>query len=170
MLVGWDFPLSGQVKLNTDGASTGNQGLAGGGGVIQDNARSQLEGFVMNISWYSSIVAEFQALPQGLHPFWDGNGSIKRVIMEIDSMIIIQFLEKGMETKHPCCPIYYQYKNLIVKDQVVRFKHSYMEENRPVDCLANMAFNVQLGTHCFSGPPTSVLGILLKHISGASLS
>lgn len=33
LLVGWSFPPQGWVKLNTDGASKGNPGLAGAGGL-----------------------------------------------------------------------------------------------------------------------------------------
>ena len=32
----WDKPEEGWMKLNTDGLSLGNPGLAGGGGVIRD--------------------------------------------------------------------------------------------------------------------------------------
>ena len=34
VFVKWHVPLSGWAKLNTDGSSLGNLGLAGGGGVI----------------------------------------------------------------------------------------------------------------------------------------
>ena len=35
-LVKWDRPKLGWMKLNTNGSSLGNPGIAGGGGVIQD--------------------------------------------------------------------------------------------------------------------------------------
>lgn len=34
--VRWDFPNEGWVKLNTDGASKGNPGQAGAGGILGD--------------------------------------------------------------------------------------------------------------------------------------
>ena len=35
-LIHWDKPKEGWMKLNTDGSSLGNLGLAGGGRVIRD--------------------------------------------------------------------------------------------------------------------------------------
>ena len=34
--VRWEKPCTGRLKLNTDDASMGNTGLAGGGGLLQD--------------------------------------------------------------------------------------------------------------------------------------
>ena len=37
MLVRWERPGQGKLKLNTDGSAQGNFGLAGGGGILRDD-------------------------------------------------------------------------------------------------------------------------------------
>ena len=37
MLVRWERPGQGKLKLNTDGSAQGNSGLAGGGGILRDD-------------------------------------------------------------------------------------------------------------------------------------
>ena len=55
------------VKLNTDGSSLGNPGLAGGGGVIRDIEGAWIMGFVRNIGITSRYIAELWALGDGFY-------------------------------------------------------------------------------------------------------
>ena len=55
------------VKLNTDGSSLGNPGLAGGGGVIHDIEGAWIMGFVRNIGITSRYIAELWALRDGFY-------------------------------------------------------------------------------------------------------
>uniref|UniRef100_A0A2N9IHR9 RNase H type-1 domain-containing protein n=1 Tax=Fagus sylvatica TaxID=28930 RepID=A0A2N9IHR9_FAGSY len=64
--VRWTPPIPGWIKLNTDGSSNGNPGLAGGGGVICDHEGNWLRGFARHIGLASSVVAELWALRDGL--------------------------------------------------------------------------------------------------------
>ena len=50
------------MKLNTDGSSLGNPGLAGAGGLIRDGNRSWVVGFARKIGVASSLLAELWAL------------------------------------------------------------------------------------------------------------
>ena len=45
----WEKPPSNWFKLNIDGASCGNPGRAGGGGVIRDCASEWVRGFARSI-------------------------------------------------------------------------------------------------------------------------
>ena len=49
ILVKWNKPPPGWYKLNIDGASLGNPGRAGGGGLIRDNLRNWFKGFSRSI-------------------------------------------------------------------------------------------------------------------------
>ena len=64
--VSWKKPPSGWCKLNTDGASLGNPGKVGGGGIIRDSDGKWMKGFARSIGFTTSITAEFWALRDGL--------------------------------------------------------------------------------------------------------
>ena len=57
----WSKPLPGWCKLNTDGASLGNLGKAGGGGLIRDSEGRWLKGYSRSIGHATSVVAELWA-------------------------------------------------------------------------------------------------------------
>ena len=56
-----------KVKLNTDGSSLGNPGLAGGGGLIRDEEGKWIAGFARKIGKTTSFFAELCALRDGLN-------------------------------------------------------------------------------------------------------
>ena len=60
--VRWEKPCSGWLKLNTDGASMGNPGLAGGGGLLRDEDGSWIGGFARKIGISSSFTTELWAI------------------------------------------------------------------------------------------------------------
>ena len=62
----WERPRSDWRKLNTDGSSLGNLGLADGGGVIRDETGNWVVGFSRKIGVTSSFEAELWALRDGL--------------------------------------------------------------------------------------------------------
>lgn len=64
--VRWSKPLPGWFKLNTDGASLGNPGKAGGGGLIRDSEGRWIRGFSRSIGHATSVMAELWALRDGL--------------------------------------------------------------------------------------------------------
>lgn len=66
MPVRWNKPPLGWFKLNSDGASLGNPGKAGRGGLIRDHHGKCVKGHKRHIGIASSIIVEFQALRDGL--------------------------------------------------------------------------------------------------------
>jgi hypothetical protein len=67
----WLLPPLGWAKLNTDGASSGNPGIAGGGRggggvVLRDCRGAWVRGFSRYIGLASSVRAELRALLDGL--------------------------------------------------------------------------------------------------------
>ena len=62
----WHKTEQGWFKLNSDGASQGNPGKAGGGGLIWDHQGMWIKGYMRRISVASSFVAECWALRDGL--------------------------------------------------------------------------------------------------------
>ena len=56
--VRWIKPPRDWLKLNMDGASQGNPGKAGGGGVIRDSSRKWVKGFSRSIRVATSVIPE----------------------------------------------------------------------------------------------------------------
>lgn len=71
--ISWKPPKENWWKLNTDGSSKGNPGLAGGGGVIRDSLGRWCSGFVINIGICSAADAELWQSYRGslLHGDWE---------------------------------------------------------------------------------------------------
>ncbi|OMP11177.1 hypothetical protein COLO4_03980 [Corchorus olitorius] len=69
-LISWQLPSQGFVKVNTDGASMGNPGISGAGGVIRDAAGQWIIGFKAHLGTWTNMVAEPQAIPWGLSLAW----------------------------------------------------------------------------------------------------
>jgi hypothetical protein len=61
----WSPPPLGWFKLNTDGSSLGNPGMAGGGGVIRNHFGDWVGGFSRAIGFTTSVQAELRALKNG---------------------------------------------------------------------------------------------------------
>lgn len=66
VFIRWISPISPWVTLNTDGASKGTTGLAGGGGLLQGSRGSFIRGFSANFGSCSAYRAELTAATIGL--------------------------------------------------------------------------------------------------------
>uniref|UniRef100_A0A6N2MZS1 RNase H type-1 domain-containing protein n=1 Tax=Salix viminalis TaxID=40686 RepID=A0A6N2MZS1_SALVM len=85
--IGWKYPAEGWIKLNVDGCSKGNPGIAGAGGVIRDHMGTWIGGFARNIGICSSVTAELWAIYEGLKLTWDKG--FRKVYLESDSRVVI---------------------------------------------------------------------------------
>ena len=63
--VWWNKPADGWFKLNSDGASFGNPGKAGGGGIIRNSHGHWVKGYSRSIGYTTSIIAEWWTLRDG---------------------------------------------------------------------------------------------------------
>ena len=78
----WKPPPHGFLKVNIDGASKGNLGLAGNGGVIRDEHGRIKEIFHGHLGKATNNMVELMALEQCLEIFVDS--SSHNVIIEVD--------------------------------------------------------------------------------------
>ena len=92
----WERPSSGWRKLNTDGSSLGNPGLAGGGGVIREESGNWVVGFSRKIGVTSNFDAELWALRDGLTICVNKN--FQSVEVELDAKAIIDVLKNPNRT------------------------------------------------------------------------
>ncbi|KAL0006134.1 hypothetical protein SO802_013695 [Lithocarpus litseifolius] len=133
--VSWSKPPEGWYKLNTDGASYGNPGKAGGGGLIRDCSRRWIEGFARSIGFTTSITAEFWALRDGLKLAL--SEGIQNLIVELDARVVIDLINSNVDTVKPYSPLLYDCRCLLRRFPQAQVKHVYREGNRCADALAN---------------------------------
>lgn len=60
ILVGCSLPPSGWTKPNTDGATKGNPGVAGGGGLLHDSTSVWHLGFARNVGFCTFVITFVQ--------------------------------------------------------------------------------------------------------------
>lgn len=132
-------PPQGHFKLNFDGASRGNPGLAGVVMVIYDHKVRIVQARCHVIGFKSNNCAKFFALSFGLDMAI--SLGIKDLIIEGDSMVIIQSV---MKKKSNCWKLQYILDHILQKlDFFDSFfiSHYYREVNKIADCLANLAID-----------------------------
>ncbi|KAG7579838.1 Ribonuclease H domain [Arabidopsis thaliana x Arabidopsis arenosa] len=166
--IAWRKPEEGWVKVNTDGASHGNPGLATAGGVIRDGEGNWCGGFAVKIGICSAPLAELWGVYYGLYLAWERRAT--RVELEVDSELVVGFLKTGVSDSHPLSFLVRLCYGFISKDWIVRISHVYREANRLADGLANYAFSLPLGFHSFVSMPDCVCSILATDASGATTS
>ncbi|CAL1393636.1 unnamed protein product [Linum trigynum] len=68
--ISWAPPPAGWVMLNIDGASNGNPGPTGSGGLLRDSTRRWIAGFIANIGEASAALSKLWAFFHGLDLAW----------------------------------------------------------------------------------------------------
>ncbi|KAL9860860.1 putative ribonuclease H domain, reverse transcriptase zinc-binding domain-containing protein [Arabidopsis thaliana] len=164
--IGWVAPSTDWYKVNTDGASRGNPGLATAGGVIRDGAGNWCGGFALNIGRCSAPLAELWGVYYGLYLAW--TKALTRVELEVDSELVVGFLKTGIGDQHPLSFLVRLCHGLLSKDWIVRITHVYREANRLADGLANYAFSLPLGLHSLIDVPDDLEVILHEDNLGST--
>ncbi|CAA7040435.1 unnamed protein product [Microthlaspi erraticum] len=156
-LISWLPPQANWKKLNTDGASRGNPGLATAGGVIRDGEGQWCCGFALNIGHCTAPMAELWRVYYGLCIAWEKG--ITRLEVEVDSLMVVGFLHTGICDTHPLSFLIHLCHGFLTKDWEVRVTHVYREANRLADGLANYVFTLPLGLHTFDFIPSVLLDV-----------
>ena len=99
--VGWKPPPIGFFKLNIDGSTRSNPGMAGAGGLIRDHRGSWIGGFSRDIGFAHSLAAELWGLRDGLT--LAKNLKIKKLHIELDAKVVTDFVTaQNTMANHPC--------------------------------------------------------------------
>ncbi|KAL0008067.1 hypothetical protein SO802_009569 [Lithocarpus litseifolius] len=129
--VRWKKPREGWAKLNTDGASLGNPGRAGGGGVIRDHRGMWMKGFARKIGHATSLLAKFLALRDGLQMALQLG--INCLEVELDAKTVVQILLSNSNHIAAYSPLLNDCRYLLSKFQQVTINHAFREVNRCAD-------------------------------------
>ncbi|KAH9322708.1 hypothetical protein KI387_017347 [Taxus chinensis] len=93
IIIKWSKPERGRVKLNFDGASKGNPGLARGGGIIRDHDGDWILAYAGPLGIQSNNVAEARALLWGVNLAREKG--IKNILIEGGSLLITNAISKA---------------------------------------------------------------------------
>ena len=126
-----------KVEIYVDGAARGNPGAAGIGIVIKKGSKILLEASAF-IGKTTNNVAEYLALIRGLEEAMVLNA--KEVNCFSDSELLVKQINGEYKVKNEgLTPLHYHAKSLINKFKTFKISHTYREENKEADKLANAA-------------------------------
>ncbi|CAI9095026.1 OLC1v1030878C1 [Oldenlandia corymbosa var. corymbosa] len=133
----WKPPAGDRIKVNSDGAVSGDTGLASAGGAIRDRYGRWRGGFLMNIGYCSITGAEMWGLYQGLKLAWDLG--YREVEVEVDNLSVVQMLSEGNRQPGSHIGLLRAIKELLSRSWVVKVNHSHRKCNMVADFLASLA-------------------------------
>ena len=132
--VRWLCPPPNWFKLNTDGTSLGNPGLAGGGGLIRNEKGDWVKGFARVIGTTTSVAAELWALRDGIRLCIALK--LQVVVIELGSKLAVDLLKKELNNPNDIDVLVADCRNCLRNIPIVRIQHCYREGNKCVDALA----------------------------------
>lgn len=154
MITRW-IPLPiGKFKLNTDGASKGNPGIGGGGGLIRDHDGNVPIAFSHYYGPCYSLVAEAHAMLDGMR--YAASKGIKIYSTESDSTLLVNIIKDEVKCPWRLLPFINELRSLI-QSQQTSVVHIFRESNSAADGLANLACTSKvvstIYSNSFSLPP-----------------
>lgn len=164
----WSKPANGWVKLNMDGSSLGNPGLAGGGGLIRDEEGKWIAGFACRIGKTTSFIAELWALCDGLNLCISHN--FAAVEVELDAKAIVDAITNLNYINVFVSSIMDDCRLLVSRIPQVCFRHCYREANRCADALARMGGSQASDFVLLTGLPMDLVHLLDFDLHGLYLN
>ena len=110
-IIKWIVPSEPFIKLNTDGSSLGNPGLAGARGILRDFSGNWVSGFSLRLGLASNNIAKLWAIRQGPMLAWDLDFKFNQ--LETDSTMIISWLTINGNLSPDIVPLISNCRNLI---------------------------------------------------------
>ena len=137
-------PPKNSYKLNFDGASKGNPGEAGYGGILRNHEGIPLKIYFGNIGWDTNNSAEMEGLWQGL--LIARNLSLQPLIVEGDSQILINMatrIQNGSQARKVASSWRLEARLNVIEHELrthraISFHHTKREGNKVADLLANI--------------------------------
>lgn len=140
VVIRWEPPRTGFVKINTDGAAHYTTGKATAGGLCRGENGQWLFGFSARLGNVSAQQAEVQAIWQGLEMAW--TRGFRKVILESDSKLVVTQLTSqqlgtyGRNLWEEKC------RELINRNWDCQLSWVYREANTCADRLATMGMHL----------------------------
>ncbi|KAL0333095.1 UNVERIFIED_CONTAM: putative ribonuclease H protein [Sesamum calycinum] len=140
-IVRWQVPSPSWFKLNTDGSSIGNPGLAGAAGIIRDSAGHVHLAYQFTLGTGTSVLAELTVVCRGMELAL--THGLAPLVVEVDATTVISLLQSRAsgkwEVQHMIMRIVCLQRLLVADVQ-----HVFREANGAADHLAKEAASLQL--------------------------
>ncbi|KAF7833310.1 uncharacterized protein G2W53_015643 [Senna tora] len=96
------------------------------------------------------------------------NSGVQNLVLEADSLIVINMIKNGVEIDHPLFPIIAGIRDMADKaDWNVTFSHTLREGNRVANVLASLAHSCPIYMQVWSNPPCMCVNALQDDVRGA---
>ncbi|XVF22870.1 hypothetical protein REPUB_Repub12eG0208500 [Reevesia pubescens] len=164
--IAWQPPPEGFVKLNVDGAAASCPGEITAGGICRDSLGHWLFGFISQLGYGCILQAELYAIFSGLNLAWQRG--YKKVILESDSMLAVNKVNKPLEERDPLTRIIIKCKRLLLLDWDCNVCHIYREGHRCADMLADLAKKCVWGLTVLDDPPSTIYQIMCVDYRGVA--
>jgi len=130
-------------KMNFDGCSKNNPGLAGAGYSIWDETKEIYFGYLFVGENATNNHAEYAGLILGLQQAIEFG--IKRMIVEGDSLLVINQMTGKYKCNSPnLIELYEKAKELVKQFEELHFNHIFRNKNKRADQLSNIAVDEYL--------------------------
>ncbi|XP_074289408.1 uncharacterized protein LOC141614562 [Silene latifolia] len=168
VFIRWLPPPHGWILLNTDGASKGNPGPAGGGGIFRDETGNFLSAYYFSCGSCTSMKAEFLALLAGLKRAKALR--LSRLLIHMDNSNCVKIINEEQLVSNSMKFIVKQCQELI-QDELweVKLDHTYREANRAADLLANQGVFSSTIVSFLEAPIDELRPILREDIFGVAI-
>ncbi|GLJ45809.1 hypothetical protein SUGI_0963950 [Cryptomeria japonica] len=133
--VRWEVPPPGWMKLNFDGASKGNPGVAGYGAIIRNELGRLIYAVSGEMGIASDNEAELCTLEAGLKLCVEKG--LSKIIIEGDSQVVIIRVMQSRFCSWRLNSWILMIRDILNKMYEFHLTHAYREGNRAVDWLAN---------------------------------
>ena len=133
-IIKWNTQPEPFIKLNIDGNSLGNPGLASASELLRNSSGDWISIFSLHMGITSNNIAELGAVHQGLLLAW--NLGFKFIHLEIDSMRVLSRLTNTNDIPPIINPILCDCRNLMECDWTIQVYHIFREANGYADALA----------------------------------
>ncbi|CAJ2673373.1 unnamed protein product [Trifolium pratense] len=161
----WQPPEEGWVKVNSDGASKGEQ-MAGCGGLIRDHRGHWLGGFAKFVGVGSAFVAELWGVLEGLK--YAKRKGYRKIDLNIDSVAVMKVIKSGKTNSSLGTSLVKSIKKLLDEDWEVKISHSYREANRSADALTSMGCTLNYNIVYFETCSINIRELIHADVLGIS--
>ena len=101
----------------------------------------------------------------GAFSIW--KAGFRRVIVESDSLMLVNLIIADSPTNHPLFNIIHECRSLLKGNWNCKVQHVYRESNMVADRLAYLGHSLEMGTTVFEAPPLQISDCLDYDLSGA---